>query len=598
MLTYSSSEVLVSGTLVKVPMKTTTKEAVVIKQTTKPEFETQNIDSVTPYFFSPLQLEVATFVSYYYVSTLGEALGLFVPFATNEPIEVSDIAPPSPHLTKEQQIAYDALLNQERALLFGVTGAGKTEVFIALIANVIAEGKNGILLMPEISLTPQMEVRLKHYFGDSVVLWHSKLSKKKRQEALQSIRNGTARLVAGARSALFVPLANVGIVVVDEEHDDSYKAMTKPRYHARDVALFMGEKSKAKVLLASATPSATSFYKYPIVCLDTPFVKTSKTYHFTTGEGLNHQIEGAISKHLLQGGKMLLFLPTRGNFKYLYCPSCGATHRCPFCSVGMALHRNHRHLRCHYCGYSEAIAQSCTSCGYAPLSTQRIGTAEVKEMLTQSLPKLVIEQFDKDTITTHNKLTQALKRFEKGESQMLLGTQMLSKGHDYGDITLAIVMGLDYVLGLCDYRAKERAMALLFQVGGRSGRAKEAEVWVQTSNEALFREYIDNYKKFLDDELAFRQALLYPPFGFLARIIITHKNIAKAQEILEQIADKLSSYKTLNILGLGAAPIEKIANNYRLHIMLHTEDRKSLINALHEVYLPNVVIDMDPVDFS
>ena len=574
------------------------KEGVILGCDKKPDFKTEYIISVSQRSFSKLQLEVARFISYYYVSTLGEALGLFVPFEEEREQTSQAILFCSPMLTMQQQEAYKSLIQNKRSLFFGVTGAGKTEVFIAIISQVLSEGKNGILLMPEISLTPQMEVRLRFFFKDSVALWHSKLSKKKKEEILRDIRSGKVRLIAGARSALFIPLENIGIIVVDEEHDDSYKAMTKPRYHARDIALFIGEKSGAKVILASATPNVTSFYKYPVVRLDTPFVSTKKTYHFTTGEGLSLPLEQAVLRHFANGGKMLLFVPTRGNFKYLYCPSCGATHLCPFCSVGMALHRNNRHLRCHYCGYSEAIIDSCTSCGYTPLSSQRIGTAELKETINEIFPTLKIEQFDKDTITTHKKLTQALKRFEIGESQMLLGTQMLSKGHDYGDITLAIVMGIDYVLGLSDYRAKERAVALLFQVGGRSGRAKEAEVWVQTSNQPLFEEYLGDYGKFIANELEFRKSLGYPPFGFMARIIVTHKNITKAEEILEQILAILKRYPSLNVLGFGTAPIEKIANNYRFHVVIQTEDRKTLIHALHEVYFPHVVIDMDPVDFS
>ena len=574
------------------------KEGVILGCDKKPDFKTELIISVLPRSFSKLQLEVARFISYYYVSTLGEALGLFVPFEEEREQTPQAISVCSPMLTMQQQEAYKSLIQNKRSLFFGVTGAGKTEVFIAIISQVLSEGKNGILLMPEISLTPQMEVRLRFFFKDSVALWHSKLSKKKKEEILRDIRSGKVRLIAGARSALFIPLENIGIIVVDEEHDDSYKAMTKPRYHARDIALFIGEKSGAKVILASATPNVTSFYKYPVVRLDTPFVSTKKTYHFTTGEGLSLPLEQAVLRHFANGGKMLLFVPTRGNFKYLYCPSCGATHLCPFCSVGMTLHRNNRHLRCHYCGYSEAIIDSCTSCGYTPLSSQRIGTAELKETINEIFPTLKIEQFDKDTITTHKKLTQALKRFEIGESQMLLGTQMLSKGHDYGDITLAIVMGIDYVLGLSDYRAKERAVALLFQVGGRSGRAKEAEVWVQTSNQPLFEEYLGDYGKFIANELEFRKSLGYPPFGFMARIIVTHKNITKAEEILEQILAILKRYPSLNVLGFGTAPIEKIANNYRFHVVIQTEDRKTLIHALHEVYFPHVVIDMDPVDFS
>jgi len=248
----------------------------------------------------------------------------------------------------------------------------------------------------------------------------------------------------------------------------------------------MGQKLGAKVVLASATPSTTSYHKYDVVTLSEPYVKTRKKYRFVQGDSINAPIIYALREHYEEGGQSLLFLPTRGNFKYLYCQKCGRTHTCPFCSVGMALHRKHRHLKCHYCNYTEAIRESCVHCGHTPLSSERIGTQEAMELIEASIEGIRIEQFDKDSITTANKLVKALRRFESGESDLLLGTQMLSKGHDYPNITLAVIMGLDHIMGMADYRSRERAMSLLFQIAGRSGRAKEAEVLIQTVPLILF----------------------------------------------------------------------------------------------------------------
>jgi primosomal protein N' (replication factor Y) len=224
----------------------------------------------------------------------------------------------------------------------------------------------------------------------------------------------------------------------------------------------MGQKLGAKVVLASATPSMTSFYKYDVVKLDKPYIQMKKHYHFIGGDTVNTPILKALEKNFKEKNQSLLFLPTRGNFKYLYCERCGKTHLCPFCSVGMALHRKRRHLKCHYCNYTEVIRDTCIHCGHTPLKSERMGTQEAIELITEAIGGIKIEQFDRDSITTARKLKEARKRFESGESHRLLGTQMLSKGHDYANITLSVIMGLDHILGLADYRARERAMSLLF----------------------------------------------------------------------------------------------------------------------------------------
>jgi primosomal protein N' (replication factor Y) len=466
------------------------------------------------------------------------------------------------------------------------------------MAQVLSKGKTAIFLMPEISLTPQMEKRLRVYFGDAVAMWHSKITKKKKEQILSGIESGRIRIVAGARSALFVPMPDIGLIIVDEEHDDSYKAMTRPRYHARDVAILMGQKLGARVVLASATPSASSYHKYDVVRIERPYIETHKTYRFIGGEGITPPILDAIERTVRSGGQALVFLPTRGNFKYLYCPHCGTTHRCPYCSVGMALHRKHRHLKCHYCNYTEPIRETCLACGYAPLSSERIGTAEAIEQITEAIPGISIEQFDTDTITTARKLGDALKRFESGESQVLLGTQMLAKGHDYARITLSVITGLDYIMGLSDYRARERAMSLLFQIAGRSGRAREAEVLVQTGDAEFYRPYLGDYAAFLRDELAFLRAAGYPPFAALARILIAHKKDAEASTIMHETVAHLRTFGDIEIIGYGKAPIERIAGKYRYTILLRSAERTPLLKALHAVNRREIEIDMDPVEFA
>jgi len=470
-------------------------------------------------------------------------------------------------------------------------------VFINLMAKTIEEGKQCIFLMPEISLTPQMEQRLKKYFGERLVMWHSKLTKKQKEKIVEKIYNNEVDIVAGARSALFTPLENIGLIVVDEEHDDSYKSMMKPRYHARDMAVYMGSKIGAKVVLASATPSLSSYHKYEVVKLLKPFIETKKKYHFVEGTQLTNAMVKKIDENFKAGEQSLLFVPTRGNFKYLYCQKCGVTHLCPYCSVGMALHRKVRHLKCHYCNFTEAIRTVCTHCGHEPLTSERMGTAEVKEMIEDGIPEMVIEQFDRDAIGTASKLKKALKRFEAKESHLLLGTQMLSKGHDYENITLSVILGMDYMLGLGDYRARERAMSLLIQIAGRSGRAKSAEVIVQSVNADFFNRYINDYEAFLKDEMFFVEDM-YPPFVSLARILISHVKEERAGKTTLDTVMKLKMFEGIEIVGHGKAPIERIANKYRFNILLRCDKRSVLLKALHAVNNPLIEIDMDPVEFS
>jgi len=587
-LTYSSELTIELGSIVTIALKSTQKSAVVVQEVEKPTFETFEIITILSTYYNSNQIEIAKFIAQYYFSSFSEAISLFIPyrrvgFPTHQK-NINKNIDAMLKLSPIQNEAYEKLLKKDKALLFGVTGSGKTEIFISLMAKMLEEKKTCIFLMPEISLTPQMEKRLKVYFDGSVAMWHSKLTKKKKDSILVGIENGTVQIVAGARSALFVPLQNLGLIVVDEEHDDSYKANSRPRYNARDIAVLMGQKLGVKVLLASATPSISSYYKYDVVKLDKPYIQTKKSYRFIIGNSINSTILNSINRHYKNDDQSLVFLPTRGNFKYLYCESCGKTHLCPYCSVGMALHRKYRHLKCHYCNFTEAIVDSCTKCGHTPLKSNRMGTVEAIEVIQNAIEGIKIEQFDKDSITTAKKLKDALKRFESKESQVLLGTQMLSKGHDYANITLSVIMGLDHILGLADYRARQRAVSLLFQIAGRSGRAKESEVIVQTGDAEFFKTYLNDYEEFIKDELEFLEIAEYPPFVSLARILIAHKDESKAGKITLDTVTKLKEFKDIEIVGHGKAPVEKIANKFRFNI--------------HSVNCREIEIDMDPVEFS
>jgi primosomal protein N' (replication factor Y) len=595
--TYASSKKILPGTFVTVPLKNRLVDAVVLSETVKPDISVSMIEEVKEFFFESWQLEVAGFIANYYGVKLGESLGLFVP-ETRKSLSVDPIPFSPVELTEAQQKACDQIRQRSVALLMAPTGSGKTEVYMKLFGEALEEGKSAVFLMPEISLTPQMEKRLKAHFGDTVAIWHSKLTKKRRQETLERIRSGEVRIVAGPRSALFLPLRKIGLIVVDEEHDDSYKAHNRPRYHARDVALFMGRVLGARVVLGSATPSVTSYARQPVVRIDRPYVQTRKRYIFERGGcRLTPTMLEAIDRHTKEGGQALVFLPTRANFKYLYCENCGYRVECPFCSVGMSLHRYRRIVRCHYCGYAEKIPDSCPQCG-SVLQNERMGTAEVVETLGERFPHLKIQQFDKDTITTAGKLQKALERFAEKETDVLVGTQMLAKGHDYPDITLAIVLGLDYLLAMPDYRARERAMSLFVQIAGRAGRAREAEVIVQTNEPEFFTEYLGDYEKFLREEIRMREGL-YPPTMHLCRFLFASRDEAGGMAKVRAVEARLKQYADrVEIVGAGKAPIEKIAGKFRFNILLRSASRTDLLRVVKAVDDGSFEVDMDPVDFA
>ena len=602
-LTYYSDIDLNIGQLVKVPLKGRLKEAVILKSTKAPEFETKSIDEVLELFYYSWQMDTAKFISQYYFCSLGEALGLFIPFSRenssnslNNSLSQSPIR--LPKLSPLQKNAYEALCKEKKALLFGVTGSGKTELYIHRIEYMLKIGKSTILLMPEISLTPQMQNRLKSYFGDRVALWHSALSKKRKEEILAGIRDSKILIVAGARSALFVPIENLGLIIVDEEHDDSYKSMRRPRYNARDLAIYLAKKRQAQIFVASATPSLNSYLNLPIIRLKEPYIKTKKSYQFISGTTINTPILKTLEENYIAKEQSLVFVPTRANFKYLWCESCGQTYKCPYCSVGMSLYRRYKHLRCQYCHYTEPIVEVCPNCGYAPMRSNRIGTEEVIGIIKEAIPKIRVEQFDKEAISTPTKLLKALKRIESGECDVIVGTQMLSKGHDYPNITLSVIIGLDYLIGLGDYRAKERAIALLHQIAGRSGRSKDAKILIQTNQAKEFSPWLKDYEDFLKEELEFRKIANYPPFVRLARLIISNKNEKIAKDKSCELANILDNIEGVELIGYGVASIAKIANRYRYSVLLRSKNPILLLRAIHLVSQRGIEIDMDPIDFS
>lgn len=596
-LTYSFSKEILPNSVIKIPFKNILKIGVVLETCQKPNFDTKEILEVTELKFSDIQSSLANFISRYYICDLGIAFDIFIPYQNSNFKEINFTKTPT--LSDEQTKAYEFAKKHKTSLIFGDTGSGKSEIYIKLIIEALNLGKQALFLMPEISLTPQMEKRLLYYFGDSLAIWHSKISPKKKCEILDRFESGDIKLIAGARSALFLPFTNLGIIIVDEEHDDSYKSAQKPRYNARDLALFLASKFDIKVVLGSATPSLTTFNKQPCFRLKGTYFKSQKEVIYDESETEISSIILKELKNCLDNQKQaIVFLPTRANFKYMVCSKCSTIVKCPFCSVGMSFHKNKNALVCHYCGYSTFAKASCSSCGSELLEAKRMGTSEVLDKLTKAFKSANIVKFDRDEITTQKKLTSILKDFNDQKIDILVGTQMLSKGHDYHNVSLAVIMGIDDNLNYADFRAREKSLALALQLAGRAGRAGKAKVLIQTKQKDFFKEYIQNYDKFLVDEMDFRTRL-YPPFTKLLRILISHKNDSLAQKSLSLCLENLKNIDDIEIIGHGKAGIEYIASKFRYEILIRSTNPKALIKAGYKCYdLTGVEVDMDPLSFS
>ncbi|MAD43110.1 MAG: primosomal protein N' [Arcobacter sp.] len=599
-LIYQSEEEIKIGSkvLVKLQRRKVSNDAVVIQKVEKPEFKCVRIEEITEEYYDKQMLETAKFVSQYYVCSLGEALSVYIPF-NKQIIDLNDkySFDCNIELSNEQTKAYDFLNKEKQALLFANTGSGKTEIYIKIIENHLNENKQAILLMPEISLTPQMQKRLEKVFDKSVAIWHSKITKKKKLEILQGLQEGSIKLIAGARSALFLPYKNLGVIVVDEEHDESYKSDSKPRFNTKDLAIYIAKKFDIQLVLGSATVSTSSFHKVPFIRLTKTYHNTSKKYNFDNSDSsLSIPILNQISKTLESKNQVIIFLPTRANFKYQICTSCGKSVECPYCSVSMSLHKNDLALKCHYCGYAEKIPEFCPSCKTGIIHNLRVGTAQIEEELNEIFKDKIIKRFDRDKVKTNTQLKAILNEFNKGKIDILVGTQMLSKGHDYHNVKLAVVLGIDSILNMNSYKSRERALSLLIQISGRSGRKGEGEVIIQTKNEEFFDYYLNesNYEEFLETELEFREGL-YPPYLKMAKVIFAHTNGLKVKDELDMYVKLLKQNKDIEVVGFGQSPIFKMANKYRYEIILRSKNVKALLTSLHSITSPMASIDMDTI---
>lgn len=483
----------------------------------------------------------------------------------------------------------------ETFLLHGVTGSGKTEVYIAALKEAQKQGKTGIVLVPEISLTPQTVTRFRAHFGDVIAVLHSRMSPGERFDAWRALRSGRFPIVIGPRSAILAPLSNLGLVIVDEEHEGSYKQFDPaPRYHARDVAVMRASMNNAVCILGSATPSLESYsnaiahkkYTYlsmpervPVPGKTAAPLPKVRTIDLTLEKKkkqligvLSKPLKEAIGQRLAKEEQIILLQNRRGYSSILLCQTCGWSPMCEDCAVTLTYHKVQHHLRCHYCGRTQKIARKCNNCGGGDISRLGAGTQRVEEEIEAHFPTARILRMDLDTTTKKNAHHKILSQFGRGDADILIGTQMVAKGLDFGLVTLVGVINADAGMLLPDFRADERTFQLLTQVAGRAGRAsRPGEVLLQTRNPqhpVLRYALHHNYEQFAQNALDQRRMLQYPPFGRLIRIEFKGPEEATLEKISQNWASHLPAVRDVQVLGPQPALISKIQKQYRFHVIL------------------------------
>ena len=522
----------------------------------------------------------------------------------------------------QEQVVSDVLMdsNFNVCLLHGVTGSGKTEVYMELIEDALKKGKSSIVLVPEISLTPQMVERFQRRFGDNIAALHSALSDGEKYDEWRRIARGEASIVIGARSAIFAPLNNIGMIIIDEEHSESYKQTdTNPRYSAKDIAFIRGKYHNCPVVMGSATPSLEvmsraqkGVYKYlslatringkkmPVVKI----VDMNEAIRKSKGH-FSFDLITSIKNKLEKGEQIILLLNRRGYSSFVTCKNCGYTFKCPNCDISLTYHKFSNTLRCHYCGYGTKVYDTCPECNEKSISDLGVGTQKVEEELNEIFPEARILRMDFDTTSRKGAHEKMIAAFKNCEYDILLGTQIVSKGLDFSNVTLVGVINADTSLNIPDFRSSENTFSLLSQVAGRSGRSdKSGEVIIQTFNP---EHYAINYTKnhdylgFYNKEMEIRKSLKYPPYYYLCYVRISGKDMEYVSIESGKIKRALDrNLLNTNILGPTPATIFKVNNIYRYGIILKykNEDKlKDILEKILEHYKGNSKVKID-IDFN
>jgi primosomal protein N' (replication factor Y) len=534
-------------------------------------------------------------------------------------------------LNPAQQAAFEQIDVALRArqfkafLLHGITGSGKTEIYLNAIETAVAEGRSALLLVPEIALTPAMAGQFFSRFGERVAILHSAFTDAERSDQWRRIRSGAAPVVVGTRSGVFAPVRNLGLIVVDEEHDGSYKQEETPRYNGRDVAVVRAQAAGACVVLGSATPSLESRYnaergKYTLLELPgriearplpavelidmrQEFLETRKQNTFS------RKLLEALDKRLASGEQTIVLLNRRGFSSFVACRACGERVQCINCSLTLTYHKRDRRLLCHYCGYAEKVPSLCLKCSSDHIYFLGVGSERVEEELHREFPTARIARLDRDTVTGKRQYETILQGFREGNYDVLVGTQMIAKGHDIPNVTLVGVVSADMGLGMPDFRAAERTFQLLTQVAGRAGRGNlPGIVLVQTINPdhyAIRFAAAHDYQGFYDKEIHFRRMMRYPPFSAMANVLVRAEKRETALRLSSEMALIMTPMpENLKIMGPAEAPVPRLKNEFRYQFLIKAANRKALNELLQRIRAfaiernwgaTALVIDVDPL---
>jgi len=511
-------------------------------------------------------------------------------------------------------------------LLHGITGSGKTAVYLAAMRSVLEAGRSAILLVPEIGLTPAVAADLHQIFGDEVAILHSALSDRERAEQWHRIKRGEARMVVGTRSAVFAPVADLALIIVDEEHDSSYKQEETPRYHARDIAVVRARMANAVVVLGSATPSLESYFnakknKYALVELpdrveqrplpEVEIIDMRQEFQETGHEQvISRKLAAEIKERLERKEQVMVLLNRRGYSPVVLCRTCGKKLECRNCAISLTHHKREHKMVCHYCGYTAPVPKACVHCGSEYVYFLGTGSEKLEELLHGMFPQARIARLDRDTVHSHEDFERALNGLNDGQLDILVGTQMIAKGHDIHGVTLVGVVGADVALGFPDFRAAERTFQLLTQVAGRAGRG-------QTPGKVVLQTYFQdhyavqfaarhNFIGFYEKELQFRSWMHYPPYSALANVLVRSDKLDDALQWSGTLGKWFDStrHEGVRVLGPAAAPIMRLKRDYRYHFVLKSPSREKLNTTLRamlayaaqkKIPRTQVIVDVDAV---
>ena len=581
--------------------------------------------------FTQSHIDLATWMSKFYFCSEGEAISAMIPsnkrekdldesFGSDyESIEITES-----QLSDEQKSAIHSIYTSEEALhyVYGVTGSGKTEVFFNVAYQTIALGKQVIYLVPEITLTYQLVTYLSTRFHNRVAILHSKMSGSQRLKEWKRIQKGEVDIVIGARSAIFAPFNSIGLIIIDEEHEQTYKAGNTPRYHARQVAQKIASQHSAKIVMGSATPSleAWAMMNEGQIVKHTLAKRVSGGYLPTIQvvdmlqekEMISRLLYRSMKETLEKKRQVILFLNRRGFSYFFHCNSCGYEMSCPHCSVSLTFHKSEHAMVCHYCNYRTKPIDVCPSCNSVDVGYAGFGTQMVEQEIRKKFPHAILSRIDADISKKKGEVKDILDKFQKGEIDILLGTQMVAKGLNFPKVDLVGIVLADSTLNLPDFRSQERTFSLILQVSGRSGRYNNnGKVIVQTyhaQNQAIKMATTHNLEKFYEEELDIRKQTLFPPFTRLVNLVVRGKNKDLCKNEIENIASLASSAiehlprGVVELVGVSECPIEKINNNWRYHIILRSVDFKGLLQVVtyiqrnHKVMRNTYLeIDVDPL---